>query len=307
MKKSIITLFALAALSLSLTACGSGAAADKESTSAAEANSETLEEGAEEKDGEETAADGEKVTVKLGLTGVFNEDIWAPAKEKLSAENIDLEFVQFANFSLPNQALVSGDIDMNAFQHHAFLKNEIENNGYDITAIGDFYVVTMAVFSDKVSSLDEIKDGDTIAIPNDATNEGRALKLLEEAGIIKLDPEAGATPSPEDITEYIKKVEFTELDANMIASALPDVTAGVINGNYAVDNGLKAEDALIQEKNFDDDRYFGCIVVNSKDADNETYKKVVEAFQSDETKKVFEDEFAGFFLPAWELDVPEYK
>lgn len=301
MKKSIITLFTLAALTFALTACGSTAKDTKESTesaAAAESKEETVAEG---------TADGDKVTVKLGLTGAFNEDIWAPAKKKLAEENIDLEFVQFANFSLPNQALVSGDIDMNAFQHHAFLKNEIENNGYDITAIGDFYVVTMAIFSDKVDSLDEIKDGDTIAIPNDATNEGRALRLLEEAGIIKLDPEAGATPSPEDITEYVKKVEFTELDANMIASALPDVTAGVINGNYAVDNGFKAEDALLQEKHFDDNRYFGCIVVNTKDADNETYKKVVEAFQTDDTKKVFEDEFAGFFLPAWELDVPEYK
>ena len=301
MKKSIITLFTLAALTFALTACGSTAKDTKESTestAAEESKEETVSEG---------TADGDTVTVKLGLTGAFNEDIWAPAKKKLAEENIDLEFVQFANFSLPNQALVSGDIDMNAFQHHAFLKNETENNGYDITAIGDFYVVTMAIFSDKVDSLDEIKDGDTIAIPNDATNEGRALKLLEEAGIIKLDPEAGATPSPEDITEYVKKVEFTELDANMIASALPDVTAGVINGNYAVDNGFKAEDALLQEKQFDDNRYFGCIVVNTKDADNETYKKVVEAFQTDDTKKVFEDEFAGFFLPAWELDVPEYK
>lgn len=305
MKKSIIAAITTAAIALSLAACSGKADSSKDT--AAETSAETAAESEEESTETEAASDGETVTVKLGLTGAFNEDVWAPAKEKLADEGIDLEFVQFANFSLPNQALVSGDIDINAFQHHAFLKNEIENNGYDITAIGDFYVVTMAVFSDKVSSLDEIKDGDTIAIPNDATNEGRALKLLEEAGLIKLDPEAGATPSPDDITEYTKDIKFTELDANMIASSLPDVTAGVINGNYAVDNGLKAEDALIQEKNFDDDRYFGCIVVNSADAENPVYKKVVEAFQTDDTKKVFEDEFAGFFLPAWELDVPEYK
>ncbi len=110
------------------------------------------------------------------------------------AGGIHLEFVQFSNFSLPNDALNSGDIDLNAFQHHAFLENEIANYGYDITAIGDTYVVAMNVYSDKINDLSELKDGDKIAIPNDATNEGRALKLLESAGILELDPAAAHLP-----------------------------------------------------------------------------------------------------------------
>ena len=162
----IFSAFTAILLTLSLTACG----AAKDNT-AAPAD-------------DPSAAASQDVTVRIGLTGTFNEDIWAPAAEELAQEGIHLEFVQFSNFSLPNDALNSGDIDLNAFQHHAFLENEIANYGYDITAIGDTYVVAMNVYSDKINDLSELKDGAKIAIPNDATNEGRTLKLLESAGIL---------------------------------------------------------------------------------------------------------------------------
>lgn len=224
-------------------------------------------------------------------------------RRNLAQEGIHLEFVQFSNFSLPNDALNSGDIDLNAFQHHAFLENEIANYGYDITAIGDTYVVAMNVYSDKINDLSELKDGDKIAIPNDATNEGRALKLLESAGILELDPAAGASPTIADITGYQVQVEFVEVDANLVYSTLPDVTLAVINGNYALDSGLTADEALYKESDYTDNSYFGLIAARTEDAENPVYLRIVEAYQSQKTIDIFNNEFAGFFLPAWELDV----
>lgn len=323
MKRNLLTFAAAAALVLGLTACGSASTQTATTAETAESSSAAAKASSEQETAESTEVSAqseedsaqaalkldEPVTVRIGLTGVFNEDIWAPAAETLKKENINLEFVQFSNFSLPNEALANGDIEMNAFQHHAYLKKEKEDLGYQIDSIGDMYVVTMAIFSDKLKSLDEVKDGDTVAIPNDLTNEGRALRLLEEGGLIQLKADAGASPTIDDIETYNKKIEFVELDANMIASSLPDVTLAVINGNYAVDNGLKAEDALLQESesSFTDNRYFGLIAVRSEDVENPVYKRIVEVFQSEPTKQVFETEFSGFFLPAWELDVPDYQ
>lgn len=250
-----------------------------------------------------SAAASQDVTVRIGLTGTFNEDIWAPAAAELEQEGIHLEFVQFSNFSLPNDALNSGDIELNAFQHHAFLENEIANYGYDITAIGDTYVVAMNVYSDKIDDLSELKDGDKIAIPNDATNKGRALKLLESAGIFEIDPAAGASPSTADITNYNVQVEFVEVDANLVYSTLPDVTLAVINGNYALDSGLTADEALYKESDYTDNSYFGLIAARTEDAENPVYLRIVEAYQSQQTIDIFNNEFAGFFLPAWELNV----
>ena len=243
------------------------------------------------------------VTVRIGLTGNIYEDIWAPVAEVLEKEGILLEYVQFSNFSLPNDALNSGDIEINAFQHHAFFENELKNYGYDLVPIGDTYIVAMNIYSNKISDLSELKDGDKIAVPNDATNEGRALKLLESAGIIEIDPEAGATPTIEDITGYNVKVSFVEVDANLVFSTLPDVTIAVINGNYALDSGLTADEALFKETEYTDNRYFCLIAVRAEDAENPVYQRIVEVYQSDLTVKVFNDEFAGFFVPAWDLDL----
>lgn len=297
--KKILTGLLIGAVALAAVGC-TNAATTQQTTNATTA-------GATQATKEETKTDApvakDPVTVKIGLTGTFNEDIWAPVAEVLAKENIKLEYVQFSNFSLPNAALNSGDIDINAFQHHAFLNNEIKNYGYDITDIGDTYIVAMGIFSNKIKSFDELKDGDKVAIPNDATNEGRALKLLESAGIIEFAPESGATPTIADIKKYNKKVEFVEVDANLVYSTLPDVTIAVINGNYAVDSGLKASEALLIESEYTNNNYFGLIAVRTADANNEVYKRIVEVYQSELTKNVFEKEFAGFFLAAWEKKV----
>ncbi len=237
--------------------------------------------------------------VKIGLTGAIYEEIWAPVAEKMAEEGVTLEYVQFSNFSLPNQALAGGEVDLNAFQHHAFLRNEIKNNGYDITSIGDTFIVAMNLYSRKISSVQELKAGDKVAVPNDATNEGRALKLLEAAGVLKLKEGAGASPDLSAIASTRVPLEFVEVDANLIVSLLPDVALAAVNGNYALDSGLTADEAIFKEPKYDDDSYTCLIACRSADAQNPVFRRIVEVYQSQAVIDVFNTTFAGFFVPAW--------
>ena len=301
-KKGIIALALTAALALgALTGCGSTTAKETPgSTDAAAETAKASETAGSEAAGSETAVSGETRVVKLGLTGVIYEDIWNPIKEELAKEGIDLEYVQFSDYSLPNEALNAGEIDINAFQHHAYF-NDVEKNGYDITPIADTFIIAMNLYSDKVKSVDEIKDGDVIAIPDDASNGGRALKVLASAGLITLKAEAGANPTVADIDTYNVKIEIKEMGAADIPSVLPDVTAAVVNGNYALDYGIDPSTAIFEEKDYDDDSYFCLMAVRSSDADDAVYKRIVELFQSETTKQIFQDEFNGYFVPAWEV------
>ena len=302
-KKGIIALALTAALALgALTGCGSSTAKETTgSTDAAETTAASETAGSEAAGSETEAASSETRVVKLGLTGVIYEDIWNPIKDELAKEGIDLEYVQFSDYSLPNEALNAGEIDINAFQHHAYFNNDVEKNGYDITPIADTFIIAMNLYSDSVKSVDEIKDGDVIAIPDDASNGGRALKVLANAGLITLKAEAGSNPTVADIDTYNVKIEIKEMGAADIPSVLPDVTAAVINGNYALDYGIDPTTAIYEETEYDDDSYFCLMAVRSSDADDAVYKRIVELFQSETTKQIFQDEFNGYFVPAWEV------
>ena len=299
MKKKLLATVLTAALAFgAITGCGSQKTEETAATdsSAATTTSETTASTQEA----EAAKDGETRVVKLGLTGVIYEDIWNPIKEKLAGEGIDLQYVQFSDFSLPNAALDAGEIDINAFQHHAYFNNDTEKNGYDLTAIGDTFIIAMNIYSDQIQSIDELKDGDTVAIPDDASNGGRALKVLESAGIIEIDPDAGANPTVSDVTNYKVQVDITELGASTIPSVIPDFTIAVVNGNYALDYGIDPSTAIFKESEYDDDSYFCLIAVKSGNADDPVYQEIVKLFQSEETKQIFEDKFGGYFVPAWE-------
>ena len=300
MKKKLLATVLTAALAFgAITGCGSQ---KTEETAATDSNSATTtSETTASTQEAEAAKDGETRVVKLGLTGVIYEDIWNPIKEKLAGEGIDLQYVQFSDFSLPNAALDAGEIDINAFQHHAYFNNDTEKNGYDLTAIGDTFIIAMNIYSDQIQSIDELKDGDTVAIPDDASNGGRALKVLESAGIIEIDPDAGANPTVLDITNYKVQVDITELGASTIPSVIPDFTIAVVNGNYALDYGIDPSTAIFKESEYDDDSYFCLMAVRSSDADDAVYKRIVELFQSETTKQIFQDEFNGYFVPAWEV------
>lgn len=304
----LLTPIALAALTLSLAACGSSAtasttAAASESSAAAENTS------AESKtDAKEETTSSDPVTVKLGVVGGIYEDLWKPAQTALKDEGIDLEFVQFSDYVTPNSALANGEIDLNAFQHRIYLENEVKDYGYPIEVIGNTFIIPLNLYSDKVTSVDELKDGDTVAIPDDVTNGGRALKVLEAAGLIKLKADAGFNPTLDDIESYTKNIQIEELKANTIPSALPDITAGIVNGNYALDFGLKTDEAIFKDTVLDEKNYWNLVAARTEDLKDpeklETYKKVIAAFQSDATEQVFNDEFGGYFIKAgWDEDL----
>lgn len=295
MKWNKIFAFVLAAalLALTLTACGSQSNAPKADSSAA--NNQNTE-------------SAQPVTVKLGVVGSIYEDLWTPAKEALKNEGIDLEFVQFSDYVTPNNALANGEIDLNAFQHRIYLQSEIDNYGYEIQNIGNTFIIPLNLYSQKVASVDELKDGDVVAIPDDLTNGGRALKVLAASGLITLKADAGFNPTLDDIETYNKQITIKELKANTIPSVLDDVTAGIVNGNYALDFGLKTDEAIYKDDVLDEAKYWNLIAARTADVNDPAkaavYKKVVEAFQSDATEKVFNDTFGGYFIKVgWDQDL----
>jgi D-methionine transport system substrate-binding protein len=245
----------------------------------------------------------ERIKVKVGVTGEIYQDVWGPAIKELAAEGIDLELVSFSDYTLPNAALDAGEIDLNTFQHYNYLNNEVKTKGYKITAIADTFLASMSVYSKKISKLSELKKGDKIAIPNDVINTGRALLVIQGAGIIKVDPAKGNTPETTDIAENPLEIEFVPVDAAQVPSLLPDVTAGVINGGYAVDFGLSPiKDAIFYDdlSFYKDKGYVNLVAARTADKDNEVYKRVVRAFHSDAVKEVLRDKFQGSLLPVWE-------
>ena len=255
----------------------------------------------------------ENVKVTLGVVGSVYEELWAPAQEALKEEGIDLEIVQFSDYVTPNNALNSGEIDLNAFQHQIYLASEIEQYGYDLSIIGNTFIIPLNLYSEKVESVDEIKDGDTIAIPNDLTNGGRAIKVLEAAGLITLKDDADFSPTLDDIETYNVDITIEELAANTIPSTLADVTAAVVNGNYALDFGLKTEEAIFQDTSVDEHEYWNLIAARTEDLSDpekvELYSKVVAAFQTDATEEVFNETYGGYFIAeGWDEDLlADYK
>jgi D-methionine transport system substrate-binding protein len=276
MKKKIVSILLALTIATIFTACGKSNVDAKDETAA--------------------------TTVKVGVVGEANE-MWTPVIEELAKEGITIELISFTDYVTPNKALANNETDLNAFQHYAYLNSEIENNEYDITSIGDTFISAMNIYSDKVTNVSEIGEGGKIAVPNDATNEGRALKILEASGLVEIDPNAGDSPELSDITSNPLNLEFIEVDAANIYSLLPDVTAGVINCNYALDNGLNpGEDSIFQDNvsYYSGKSYVNLIAARTEDANNEIYLKIVEAYQSDAVKEIFEDTFKGAYIPAWE-------
>ena len=239
--------------------------------------------------------------IKLGVVGEANE-AWQPVIENLKSEGITLEIVAFSDYTLPNRALADGEIDLNSFQHYAYLENDIETNGYDLTVIGETVIAPLGVYSNKITDLSELSEGDSIAVPSDMTNGGRALKMLEAAGLITVDPEAGYTPFVTDITDNPLELEFIEVDASLTAGLLPDVTAAVINGGHAVDNGLiPSEDAIYVESagGETENPYINVIVARTEDKDNEILNKVVEYYRTDKVAEIIAEQYKGSYIVTW--------
>lgn len=247
------------------------------------------------------AAETKTTTVKLGIIGE-DTDVWDDVKARLKKENIDLEYVKFTDYNQPNAALADGSIDLNAFQHQFFLDNYNKEHGTDLVSIGNTVNAPLGIYSNTIKKIDDVKEKAKVAIPNDVTNGGRALLLLQTAGLIKVDPSKGQTPTVSDITENNKKLAISELDASQTARALNDVDLSVINSGVAVDAGFEpTKDAIFLEPVDDSARpYVNIIVARKEDEKNTTYQKIVDAYQTEETAKVIEKTSKGSSVPAWE-------
>lgn len=246
-------------------------------------------------------SDGDTNTVKIGVTGDEHE-IWDLVKDKLEKEDINLEIISFSDYIRPNIALDEGEIDINAFQHHAYLENFNNERGLNIVSIGDTVFAPMAIYPGSSKSLDELKAGSKIALPNDATNLGRALILLQNAGIIKLKDDVGLLPTLKDIVENTKDVEIIELTATQIPRSLQDVDVAVINSGVAVNAGLSPtnDSLLMEDEDLETSKpYINLIAAKEENKDKELYKKVVEAYQSEDIREAIDELFKGESIPAF--------
>lgn len=242
-------------------------------------------------------------TIKIGVVGEKNE-VWDEViKRYEEGTGKKAELVKFSDYTQPNEALASGDIDLNSYQHYKFLNEYNEAQGEEkLVAIADTMLGPLGIYSNQIKSVDELADGDKISLPNDPSNGSRALFLLQSAGLIKVNGNPGESITLEDITENPKNLEFIEMDAAQTSRSLDDVKAAVVNDNYALDSGLSPKnDSIYLEDPEDPDVkiYVNVIAARAEDKDNEAYKELVSYYQTEETKKDYDKFTNGAWIPSW--------
>lgn len=231
-----------------------------------------------------------QTTLKVGATPEPHAELLNLVKDDLKAEGIDLKVIEFTDYVTPNDAVESGDIDANYFQHLPYLESFNSEKGYHLVNAGGIHVEPFAVYSNKIKSLKDLKKKATIAIPNDPTNEGRALLLLESAGLITLKADAGITATPLDIAKNPLKLKFREIEAASLPRTLNDVDAAVINGNYAIPAGLSAtKDGLFVEGS--SSPYVNVIAVKSGNENKPEIKALVNALKSEKIKNYIAEKY----------------
>ncbi|WON75960.1 MetQ/NlpA family lipoprotein [Serratia sp. UGAL515B_01] len=238
-----------------------------------------------------------KVGVIVGAEQQVAEVAQKVAKEKYG---LDVELVTFNDYVLPNEALSKGDIDVNAFQHKPYLDQQIKDRGYKLVSVGNTFVYPIAGYSKKIKSLDELQEGSQIALPNDPTNLGRSLLLLEKHGLIKLKDGVGLLPTVLDVTENPKNLKLVELEAPQLPRSLDDqqIALAVINTTYASQIGLTpAKDGLFVEDK--ESPYVNIMVAREDNKDADNVKKLVQAYQSDEVSEAANKIFNGGAVKGW--------
>ena len=299
MKRSYLVTAAAAVLAaLTLTACGGSkeetAAAAAETT--AEAAAEAADDAAEET---EAKASGELVEIVVGASPAPHAEILAAAEPVLNEAGYTLKIVEYTDYVQPNLALEAGELDANYFQHGPYLEQFNEEQGTDLVSAGTIHYEPFGIYAGKTASLEELADGATVAVPNDTTNEARALLLLEAQGLLKLKEGAGLDATRNDIEENPKNLEILEVEAAQIPLSLQDVDIAVINGNYAIDAGLKVSDALAVEASDSEAAvtYGNVVAVRNGDENSDKTKALVEALKSDTVKKFIDETYAGAVVP----------
>ncbi|WEO76228.1 MetQ/NlpA family ABC transporter substrate-binding protein [Cryobacterium sp. SO2] len=220
-------------------------------------------------------------TVKIGVVGA-SDPYWADYTEAAAAEGITVEIVDFAEYTQPNPALTNGDIDINQFQHLVYLADYNVSSGEDLTPIGATAIYPLGLYSTKITDIADLGEGDTVAVPNDASNLARALLLLQSADLVTLKDGGSIFTTLDDVDTDKSKVTVTALEASLTATSLPDVDAAVINNDFVEKAGLKFEDALIKDDPSDESAlpYVNVFATRAEDKDNKTYAKLVDIFQT---------------------------
>jgi D-methionine transport system substrate-binding protein len=245
---------------------------------------------------DDSAKATETIKIKVGASPTPHAEILAQVVDDLKAEGIDLEIVEFTDYVLPNTSLDAGDIQANYFQHQPYLDSFNKENGTDIVSIGAIHYEPFGIYPGKTAKLEDLKEGAKVAVPNDATNEARALLLLETAGLIKLKDGAGIEATKNDIIDNPKNLEVVEIAAEQLPRTIQDVDISAINGNYALEAGLNAgTDALFVEPadSLAATTYANIIAVNASDKDKPELVALVNALKSDKVKKFIEDTYQG--------------
>ena len=239
------------------------------------------------------------VKIKVGASITPHSEILYQAVPILEEEGIDLEVVEIEDVVTPNTGLAEGSLDANYFQHQPYLDVFNEENNETLVSIGAIHYEPYGIYKGKSDSLEDIKDGAQIAVPNNASNEARALLLLEQIGLITLKEDAGIIATIQDIVENPKNIKIIEIDPSQLVRALADVDFAVINGNYAIEGGLSVNDALAVEANdgLAAQTYANIVAVRSEDKDNEALLKLVEVLQSEEIQNYIKDTYDGAVVP----------
>ncbi|MGB6407633.1 MAG: MetQ/NlpA family ABC transporter substrate-binding protein [Planococcus donghaensis] len=245
--------------------------------------------------GDDSNAEG-TTKVTLGISG-SDTTIWDYIAEKAEKEGIDLEIQTFSDYVAPNLALAEGELDLNAFQTISYFDEFVAEHNIDIVPIGSTVIAPMGLYSDKYESIEELPQDSQIAVPNEATNMGRALLLLDEAGLITLSEDAGLTGTAEDITENPKNIEIVPMVSGHTPRAMPDVAASIINNGVAVDAGLNPTEDPIARESDTAKPYINLIAANAEDAENEAYLKIVELYQQEDTTEFIIEHTKGAQIP----------
>lgn len=277
MNKKFLSLALSLALSLSLAACGS-----KQEEAPAETPAETTE----------------PVVLNVAASATPHAEILEQVVDVLAQQGIDLQIHEYGDYVVPNTAVEEGEEDANYFQHIPYLESFNEKEGTHLVSAGGIHIEPMGVYAGKTASLEELPDGAEIAIPNDPTNEGRALLLLEAQGLIKLADDAGLEATPNDIAENPKGLTFKELEAAMIPNAVEEVDLSVINVNYALEAGFDpTTDALAIEDA--DSPYVNIVAVKEGNENDPAILALVEALQSDAVRDFIKETYGGAVVPVF--------
>ena len=243
-----------------------------------------------------SGGDSEDKTIIVGASPTPHAEILEAAKPLVEEKGYTLEIKEYDDYVLPNDALADGSLDANYFQHIPYLEETIAEKDYDLTYCAKVHIEPMGVYSNKLKSLDDIEDGAKVAVPNDSTNEARALQLLANNGLIEIKD--GELVTAKDITKNPKNLEFVEVDAAQVPTTLQDVAIAVINTNFALNYGLNpTKDAIVIESS--ESPYVNIVAVRSEDKDSEKAKVLTEALNSDEVKQFIEEKYDGSIVPAF--------